>query len=56
MIDGKHLKEVAMFVSEKLAVIEGVQSTSTHFVLKKYKDGNIIFEGSESDDREAIVL
>ncbi|MCK5757590.1 MAG: Lrp/AsnC family transcriptional regulator [Clostridiales bacterium] len=56
MIEGKHLKEVAMFVSEKLAVIDGVQSTSTHFVLKKYKDGNIIFEGSESDDREAIVL
>lgn len=56
MIEGKHLKEVAMFVSEKLAVIEGVQSTSTHFVLKKYKDGNIIFENNESDDREAIVL
>ena len=56
LIEGKHLKEVAMFVSEKLAVIEGVQSTSTHFVLKKYKDGNIIFEGAESDDREAIVL
>ena len=56
MIEGKHLKEVAMFVSEKLAIIDGVQSTSTHFVLKKYKDGNIIFEGSESDDREAIVL
>ena len=56
MIEGKHLKEVAMFVSEKLAVIDGVQSTSTHFVLKKYKDGNIIFDGHGDDDREAIVL
>ena len=56
MIEGRHLKEVAMFVSEKLAVIDGVQSTSTHFVLKKYKDGNIIFESGETDDREAIVL
>lgn len=56
MIEGKHIKEVAMFVSEKLAVIDGVFSTSTHFVLKKYKDGNIIFEGVEKDDREAIVL
>ncbi len=56
MIEGKHIKEVAMFVSEKLAVIDGVFSTATHFVLKKYKDGNIIFEGIEKDDREAIVL
>ena len=56
MIEGKHLKEVALFVSEKLAVIDGVQSTATHFVLKKYKDGNIIFDGVKSDDREAIVL
>ncbi len=56
MIEGKHLKEVALFVSEKLAVIDGVQSTATHFVLKKYKDGNIIFDDNETDDREAIVL
>jgi len=56
LIEGKHLKEVALFVSEKLAVIDGVQSTATHFVLKKYKDGNMIFDGGETDDREAIVL
>lgn len=56
MIEGKNLKDVAMFVSEKLAVIDGVLSTSTHFVLKKYKDANTIFEGIEKDDREAIVL
>ena len=56
LIEGSHLKEVAMFVSEKLALIDGVQSTATHFVLKKYKDGDIIFDGIETDDREAIVL
>ena len=56
MIEGKHLNEVALFVAEKLAVIDGVQSTATHFVLKKYKDGNIIFDSGEPDDREAIVL
>ena len=56
IIQGKHLKEVAMFVSEKLSIIDGVLSTATHFVLKKYKDGNMLFEGIRSDGREAIVL
>ncbi|MFO7612025.1 MAG: Lrp/AsnC family transcriptional regulator [Clostridia bacterium] len=56
VVEGSSLKEVAMFVSEKLAVIDGVLSTATHFVLKKYKDGDIMFEGTEKDDREAIVL
>ena len=56
IVEGRHLREVAMFVSEKLAVIDGVKSTATHFVLKKYKDANIIFEDGNDDDREAIVL
>ena len=56
MIEGDNLKDVAMFVSEKLAVIDGVLSTSTHFVLKKYNDRSIVFAGIEKDDREAIVL
>lgn len=56
IVEGANLKEVAMFVSEKLSVIDGVISTATHFVLKKYKDGNVLFEGKEDDDREAIVL
>ncbi len=55
-VEGRNLKEVAMFVSEKLSVIDGVLSTATHFVLKKYKDGNMLFENGEPDDREAIVL
>jgi DNA-binding Lrp family transcriptional regulator len=41
-IEGPSLKEVALFVSEKLATIKNVQSTITHFLLKKYKDGGDI--------------
>lgn len=48
-VDGKNLREVAQFVSEKLATINGVQSTVTHFLLKKYKeDGIILVETSDS--------
>ena len=56
IIEGKTMKEVALFVAEKLAVLESVLSTSTHFVLKKYKDEGIIFEEKLQDDREAVVL
>ena len=56
IIEGKTMKEVALFVAEKLALIEGVISTATHFVLKKYKDKGTIFEEKEKDDREAIIL
>ncbi|HBN83661.1 MAG TPA: AsnC family transcriptional regulator [Clostridiales bacterium] len=56
MVEGKDFKEIAMFVAEKLAVIDGVLSTSTHFVLKKYKDGGVHFVNKVQDDREAIVL
>jgi len=56
IIEGKTLKEVAMFVSEKLAPLESVLSTSTHFVLKKYKDKGQMFNSNEVDGREAIFL
>jgi len=56
IVEGRNIKEVAMFVAEKLAPLESVMSTSTHFVLKRYKDKDVIFEGKEKDDREAIVL
>ena len=56
IIEGKTMKEVALFVAEKLAVLESVLSTSTHFVLKKYKDEGIIFDEKVQDDREAVVL
>lgn len=56
IVEGKTMKEVALFVAEKLAPLECVQSTATHFVLKKYKDNNAIFEKASKDDREAIIL
>ena len=56
VIEGRTMKEVALFVAEKLAPIDLVLSTSTHFVLKKYKDKVTIFDEVIKDDREAIVL
>lgn len=56
MVEGKTMKEVAYFVAEKLAPIEGVLSTGTHFVLKKYKEKGTIFNVEEKDDREAVIL
>lgn len=48
---GKDLKEVASFVSEKLATIEGVISTSTHFMLKTYKHHGLLMEIEHEDER-----
>ena len=56
IIEGYTMKEVALFVAEKLAPMEAVMSTATHFVLKKYKDKGMIFEEARKDEREAIVL
>jgi len=56
IIEGNTMKEVALFVAEKLAPLENVLSTSTHFVLKKFKDKGTIFEERMKDDREAIIL
>jgi DNA-binding Lrp family transcriptional regulator len=56
IVEGKTMKEVALFVAEKLAPLESVVSTSTHFVLKRYKDEGVIFEESNKDDREALIL
>lgn len=50
-IEGKNLKEVASFVSNKLATIDRVISTKTFFILKKYKQDGIIFEEVEGDGR-----
>jgi len=50
-IEGKNLKEVASFVSNKLSTIESVISTKTFFILKKYKQDGIIFEQFEDDHR-----
>lgn len=56
IIEGKSMKEVALFVAEKLAPLESVLSTATHFVLKKYKDEGVVFEEKNQDDREVLIL
>jgi len=55
VVEGNDMKEVAFFVAEKLATLDRVQSTSTHFLLKKYKSDGIIFEAQEVDRRLAIT-
>ncbi len=51
LIEGKTMKEVALFVSQKLATIEAVISTATHFVLHKYKDKGVLYDNTEIDER-----
>ena len=54
IIKGKSMREVASFVSEKLAPMEAILSTATHFVLKKYKEHGIIMEQEEEDERMIV--
>ena len=56
IIEGKSMKEVALFVAQKLAPMESVISTATHFVLKKYKDDGLTFYENEKDTRQVITL
>ena len=51
VVTGRNLREVAFFVSEKLATIEGVTSTATHFLLKTYKDQGVLMEVQKSHER-----
>ena len=51
LIEGRTMKEVAYFVAQKLAPIEYVVSTATHFVLRKYKDKGVIYGAPEIDER-----
>ena len=56
IVEAQNIQDVAVFVTDKLSVIQGVTSTATHFVLKKYKENDLIFEVKEQDQREAIIL
>ena len=55
-IEGKSMKEVALFVAQKLAPMDSIISTATHFVLKKYKEEGFVFEDDEKDTRQVITL
>ncbi|MDE6101377.1 MAG: Lrp/AsnC family transcriptional regulator [Ruminococcus sp.] len=50
-VKGNNLKDVALFVSERLSTIDGVLSTATHFILKKYKEKGIFIDREETDER-----
>lgn len=55
IIEGKSMKSVALFVSSKLATIDGVISTATHFVLKKYKMYGTAMEEDHKDERILVT-
>lgn len=56
MVTDKSFHEVAMFVAERLSPLEGVVSTATHFILKKYKEKGVFFTEEAGDDRGNISL
>jgi len=54
MVEGANLREVATFVSETLATIQGVISTSTHFMLKVYKEQGLLIHAESNEEKLAI--
>jgi len=56
VVEGKNLHTVASFVAEKLSPMENVRGTSTHFILKKYKEDGDILRQPKKDKRQAISL
>ncbi len=56
IISGRTLREVALFVSERLSTIEGVTGTATHFILKKYKEKHLVFRPQDPEEREYIFV
>ena len=55
IIEGKSMKSVAQFVCSKLAPLDAIQSTATHFVLKKYKDYGTIISEEQKDERMLVT-
>ncbi|HPF30111.1 MAG TPA: Lrp/AsnC family transcriptional regulator [Lachnospiraceae bacterium] len=55
ILEGKSLKEVSNFVSDKLSTMDSVLSTATHFILKKYKDHGTIMSKKNKDERMMIT-
>lgn len=56
IIEGKSMKEVAQFVADKLATLDTVTSTSTHFVLKKYKEHGLVMNSGDNDDERMLIV
>ena len=56
LITGASMNEIAEFVIQKIAPIEGVQGTTTHFLLKRYKEDGEVMDGGEENKRQPVVL
>ncbi len=56
VVKAKTMKEVSNFVFDKIAPMDGVNSTQTHFILRHYKENGIIMHDEPTDRREAVVL
>lgn len=54
VVQGNSLREVASFVSEKLATIQGVLSTATHFMLRAYKEQGVLMQREQNEERLAV--
>ena len=54
IVSADSLREVAMFVSQRLSAIDGVTGTATHFILKKYKEKHLVLRPQEPEEREYI--
>mgnify|MGYP001183441786 FL=1 len=55
MMEGKNIREISFFISNKLSTLDSVLSTATHFVLKKYKDHGVVLEKKDTEDERMIV-
>ena len=55
ILEGKTLREISAFVSDKLSTMDSVLSTATHFILKKYKDHGTVLSKKKEDEREMIT-
>jgi len=53
--EGKSMQDVASFVAEKLATLENVQSTATHFILRRYKQDGVDLEGQEEAPQRLVI-
>ncbi len=54
VVTGRTFKEVAMFVANRLSTLDSVVSTATHFVLRRYKEKNVMYAAEEKDEREGF--
>ena len=55
IIEGESLQDVAFFVARKLSALEGVRSTKTHFILKTYKENDVVYVSGKTDGREGVT-